>query len=117
MNKLFLMGRFTKDPDIRILENGTRIAKYSLAVRRNSNITDFFNCTAFNKGAEFLEKYFHKGDMITVIGRLQNSTYDRDGVTVHSNQIVTDEHYFAGGKSQGASQFMPADESDDDMPF
>ena len=119
MNKLFLMGRFTKDPDIRILESGTKIARYSLAVRRNSQITDFFNCTAFNKGAEFLERYFHKGDMITVIGRLQNNAYEKDGTTFHSNQIITDEHYFAVGKSSGASQFVPVDndDSDDDMPF
>ena len=117
MNEIILLGRFTKEPDIRIAESGTKLCRYTLAVRRTSQITDFFNCTAFNKSAEFLERYFHKGDMILVRGRLQNNSYEKDGTTFHSNQIITDEHYFTGGKSQGNSGFSPVDEFDDNIPF
>lgn len=117
MNEIILLGRFTKEPDIRVAESGTKVCRYTLAVRRNSQTTDFFNCTAFNKSAEFLERYFHKGDMILVRGRLQNNTYEKDGTTFHTNQIITDEHYFAGGKSNGDSGVSPVDEFDDNIPF
>ena len=138
MNKLFLMGRFTKDPDIRILESGTKIARYSLAVRRNSQITDFFNCTAFGKGAEFADKYLRQGTKVIVTGRMESDNYtNKDGQKVYAWQLVVEEQEFAESKKASqdrddttnaekfiASQVVPAeryveisDGIEEDLPF
>lgn len=107
MNKCILIGRLTKDPEVRYTngENVTAIARFSIAVDRrfkNNNgeyETDFFNCTAFGKQGEFAEKYLKKGTKIVLSGRIQNDNYtNRDGHKVTAVQIITEEIEFAESK-------------------
>lgn len=107
MNKCILIGRLTKDPEVRYTngENVTAIARFSIAVDRrfkNNNgeyETDFFNCTAFGKQGEFVEKYLKKGTKIVLSGRIQNDNYtNRDGQKVTAVQIITEEIEFAESK-------------------
>lgn len=99
MNKVILMGRLTRDPEVRYSsgENQTAIARYSLAVdrRRGKNddqpSADFINCVAFGRSAEFAEKYFHKGLKITVAGRIQTGSYtNKDGQKVYTTDVVVE---------------------------
>ncbi len=107
MNKAIMVGRLTRDPDIRYTqgENQTAIARFSLAVdrrwkREGEPDADFFNCTAFGRQAEFAEKYLKKGTKIAIIGRVQNDNYtDRNGQKVYSVQIMVDEMEFAESKA------------------
>lgn len=107
MNKVILMGRLTKDPEIRYggENNQTAIARFSLAVDRryrksnNEVETDFFNCTAFGKIGEFVERYLHKGIKVLLTGEVQNNNYtDRSGNKVYSVQILANEIEFAESK-------------------
>ncbi len=106
MNKVILIGRLTKDPEIRVTtgEKQTAIGRLSLAVNRRFKKegqpdADFFNCTCFGKAAEFAEKYLRKGNRIAVTGSIQNDNYTKqDGTQVYSVQIVADEVEFADGK-------------------
>lgn len=105
MNKVILIGRLTKDPEIRTSGNYT-IASFSLAVdrkykREGEAEADFFNCTAFNKTAEFAEKYCKKGTKMVVEGRVQNDNYEKDGVKHYGVKIMVDSLEFA--ESKGAS--------------
>lgn len=98
MNKVILMGRLTKEPDVRSNDNGLMIARYSLAVDRRGKEkeTDFINCIAFGKNAEFAEKYLTKGTKIAVIGRIQTGSYTaKDGRKVYTTDVIVDEHEFA----------------------
>ena len=112
MNKVILMGRLTRDPEVRYSQgaNSLAIARYSLAVNRSFKRegepdADFFNCTAFGRNAEFAEKYLKQGTKILVSGRVQNDNYtNKDGQKVYSVQIIIDEQEFAESKSsQGES--------------
>ncbi len=110
MNTIILMGRLTRDPDIRYSagENPTGVARFSLAVDRRFKRdgqpdADFFNCVAFGRQAEFAEKYLHKGIKMVVQGRLQNDNYqNRDGQMVYRDQIVVENMEFA--ESRAVSQ-------------
>ena len=106
MNKVILMGRLTRDPEVRYSQgsNATAIAKFSLAVDRRFKRdgepdADFFNCTAFGKQGEFVEKYLSKGTKILVTGRVQNDNYEKDGVKHYNVQIMVDEIEFAESKN------------------
>ena len=105
MNKVILMGRLTRDPEVRYTDGGVSIAKFSLAVDRrfkrdNGPTADFFNCTSFGKQAEFVEKYLHRGTKILLSGRIENNNYtNKDGEKVYSTQIVTEEWEFAESKA------------------
>ena len=108
MNKAILMGRLTRDFEIRYSQgdNSMAIAKFSLAVDRKfkkqgDEVTaDFFNCTAFGKQAEFVEKYLKKGTKVVVTGRIQNDNYtNKDGQKVYSVQIIVEEMEFAESKA------------------
>lgn len=106
MNKVILMGRLTRDPEVRYSQgsNATCIAKFSIAVDRRFKRdgdpdADFFNCTAFGKQGEFVEKYLTKGTKIVLTGRVQNDNYEKDGVKHYSVQIVVDELEFAESKN------------------
>jgi len=111
MNKVILMGRLTRDPEVRYSQNGnnTAICRYSIAVDRRFKRdgqpeADFFNCTVFGKGAEFAEKYFKKGTKIVVVGSIQNDNYtNKEGQKVYSTQIMVDEQEFAESKNAQAS--------------
>lgn len=105
MNRVILIGRLTKDPEIRTSGNYT-IASFSIAVdrkykREGEAEADFFNCTAFNKTAEFVEKYCKKGTKMVVEGRIQNDNYEKDGVKHYGVKIMVDSLEFA--ESKGAS--------------
>ena len=107
MNKVILMGRLTRDPDIRYSqgENSTAVARYTLAVDRRfkrdgDQTADFISCVAFGRAAEFAEKYFHQGIKIAVTGRIQTGSYtNRDGVKVYTTDIVVEEQEFAESKN------------------
>ena len=121
MNKLFLMGRLTRDPEIRYGqgENQMAIARFSLAVDRrfkragDTASADFFNCTAFGKQAEFAERYLKQGSKILLAGRVQNDHYtNRDGQKVFSVQVIAEEMEFAESK-RGTSETTGVAEDDD----
>ena len=99
MNKIILMGRLTREPEM--FGQKTKVARFTLAVDRNygENETDFFNCVSFGKQAEFVEKYLKKGTKILLTGRLQNNTYeDKQGQKVTATQIISEEVEFCESK-------------------
>ena len=107
MNKAILMGRLTRDPDVRYSqgENPMAIARYTLAVDRRfkrdgEQSADFINCLAFGRSAEFAEKYFKQGTKIAVSGRIQTGSYtNKEGVKVYTTDIVVEEQDFAESKA------------------
>ena len=107
MNKVILMGRLTRDPEVRYSQGASQIAvaRFSVAVdrkfkREGEPDADFFNCTAFGKQAEFVERYLHKGTKILLSGRIQNDNYtNRDGQMVYSVRVMVDEIEFAESKN------------------
>lgn len=106
MNKVILLGRLTKDPDVRYTqsENMLAIARYTLAVDRRFKkegqpSADFINCVAFGKSAEFAEKYMTKGRLFGVIGKIQTRNYENDKKEkVYVTEVVVEEQYFADSK-------------------
>lgn len=110
MNKVILMGRLTRDPDVRYSagENASAVARYTLAVDRRfkrdgDQTADFISCVAFGRAAEFAEKYFHQGIKIVVTGRIQTGSYtNRDGNKVYTTDVVVEEQEFAESKSASA---------------
>lgn len=119
MNKVILMGRLTRDPEIRYSQGETPmcIARYTLAVDRrfgkggnnnDGNSADFISCVAFGKSGEFAEKYLRKGTKMAVTGRIQTGSYtNRDGVKVYTTEVVIEEQEFAESKaSQGQAAPM-----------
>jgi len=141
MNKTIMMGRLTRDPEVRYTNtsNGsTAIASFSLAVDRRFKRdgepdADFFNCTAFGKIAEVIEKHVVKGTKLLITGRIQNNNYtNKDGQKVYGVQILVDEMEFAesknasnGGQAQAQPEPAPSgdgfmsipDGIDDELPF
>ena len=123
MNKVILMGNLTRDPEIRYTqgEKTMAIARFSLAINRRfsregeTNV-DFFNCTAFGKQAEFVEKYFRQGSRMLLVGRVQNDNYtNKNGEKVYSVQIMADEIEFAERKqARGNNNSEPEQKQDDD---
>lgn len=110
MNKVIMMGRLTKDPEVRYGgSNNTAIARYSLAVDRKVKrdgqpTADFFNCTSFGKQAEFCEKYLRKGTKVVIEGELQNDNYqNKEGQTVYGMRIIVSGIEFAESKSTSSS--------------
>lgn len=111
MNKVILMGRLTRDPEVRYSQGDSSmaIARYTLAVDRrfSRNATDeatadFINCVVFGKGGEFAEKYLRKGTKIAVSGRIQTGSYtNRDGVKVYTTEVIVDDQEFAESKGAG----------------
>ena len=107
MNKVILMGRLTRDPEVRYTQSAEPMAivRYSLAVNKrfkrqsDTSDADFFNCVAFGKIGEFASKYFHKGQLVSVIGRLSNNTWqDQTGTKRTTTEIIIEEQYFAESK-------------------
>ncbi len=110
MNKVILMGRLTRDPDIRYSagDNSMTVARYTLAVDRrftrrgddSGQSADFIGCVAFGKSAEFAERYLHQGTKIVVTGRIQTGSYtNRDGQKVYTTDVVVEDQEFAESKS------------------
>ena len=116
MNKVVLMGRLTRDPDVRYTQ-GDRplaVARYTLAVNRrfkrdNEPDADFINCVAFGRAGEFAERYLKKGTKIVVSGRIQTGSYtNKEGMRVYTTDVVIEEQDFAESKA-AAAQNMAAD--------
>lgn len=112
MNKVILMGRLTRDPEVRYSQGDSQmaIARFSLAVDRrfkkqgDTVTADFFNCTAFGKQGEFVEKYLKQGIKILLTGHIQNDNYtNKEGQKVYAIQIIVEELEFAESKSSQAS--------------
>ena len=107
MNKVILMGRLTRDPEVRYSagENALAIARYTLAVdrrfRRDGEASaDLISCVSFGRTAEFAEKYFHQGTKIVAEGRIQTGSYqDKDGKTVYTTEVVVENQEFAESKA------------------
>ena len=110
MNKVIIMGRLTRDPEVSSSTNGTTFARYSVAVdrrfkREGDPDADFFNCTSFGKQVEFVERYLKKGTKVVVTGRLQNNNYtQKDGSKVYSVQIMVEDVEFAESKKADGSE-------------
>lgn len=143
LNKVILMGRLTRDPEIRYSQGNdqTAIARFTLAVDRRYNrngdqTADFINCVSFGKSAEFAEKYFKQGTKIVAVGRLQTGSYtNKDGNKVYTTDVIVDEQFFAESKKSSsddsnnqpynriapeeiAKGFMSIPEGiEDDLPF
>ena len=115
MNKIILMGRLTRDPEVRYTQkDNTPVVRYSLAVdkkyKRDDGITDdFFQLVAFGKMAEFAEKYLRKGVKILISGRVQTGTYEKDGVKIPFFEVVVEEQEFAESKNAGQSDNTVSD--------
>ena len=112
MNKVILMGRLTRDPDVRYSagENSTAVARYTLAVDRrfrrdsDSATADFIGCVAFGRQAEFAEKYLRQGTKIAITGRIQTGSYtNREGQKVYTTDVVVEEQEFAESKNAGGN--------------
>ena len=112
MNKVILMGRLTRDPEVRYSqgENALAIARYTLAVdrraarREGEPTADFINCVAFGRSAEFAERYLRQGTKIVVSGRIQTGSYtNRDGQKVYTTEVVVEESEFAESKANSSA--------------
>ncbi len=133
MNKVILMGRLVRNPEVRYSQGAEviAIARYTLAVNRRmkkngETEADFINCVAFGKSGEFAEKYFSKGQMVAIVGRMQVRSWDKDGERRWTTEVIVEEQYFAEGKKKteaenkpAADGFYPIEEGieDDDLPF
>ena len=141
MNKVILMGRLVRDPEVRYSQGteSTTIARYTLAVDRkvrtnNQDSVDFIPCVAFGRAADFAEKNLHKGTKIVITGRIQTGSYtNKDGVRVYTTDVVVEDQEFAeskatNGSSQGtsgssngyrtgANDFIDMDSIDEEIPF
>lgn len=146
MNKVILMGRLTRSPEVRYSQGSepVAVARYTLAVnrrfkRKDEPEADFIPCVAFGKSGEFAEKYFRKGQLVGVIGRLQVRSWDKDGERRYTTEVIIEEQHFAESKAaaeQGrkdtgegkaakesgqaaADGFYPINEGveDEDLPF
>jgi len=119
MNKSILIGRLTKDPELRYGQtNNTAICSFTLAVnRRMQEGTDFIPIVTFGKTAEFCSKHFTKGQQVAVVGKIQTRTWDdKDGKKHYATEVIADEVYFADSKKAGSE--MPVNDSgDDELPF
>ena len=127
MNKVILMGRLTHQPELKTTETGINVCKYRIAVQKlfKKDEADFFNIVAFEKRGEFVSRYFGKGDMIAIVGRLAVSSYKtKNGETRYSTEVIADEQYFCGGRTKRGSEeaseddfYEVTDAEDGDLPF
>ncbi len=147
MNKVILMGRLTRDPEMRQTPNGVSVCSFSIAVNRRfakegQQSADFINCTAWRQQAEFICKYFNKGAMIAVVGNLQSRSWEnQEGKRQYATDVIVDEVYFTGSKNESSTPagdggfsapqprndnpfgdidsmgFQTIDGSEDDLPF
>ena len=102
MNKVILKGRLTATPELKRTTNDIYVTDFSVAVNRrfNKEQTDFINCQAWRQTAEFISKYFTKGQEILVIGELHIEKWDKDGETRYTSRVSVDEVYFCGSKTE-----------------
>ena len=128
LNRIVLMGRLTRDPELRRTQSGTAVVSFSIACDRDyaaqgaERETDFIDIVAWRGTAEFVEKYFAKGSQVLVAGRLQMRDWtDKDGNKRISAEVQAENVYFAGAKTEGGQRELPEfevmDDDDPDLPF
>ena len=130
MNKVILLGRLTRDPETRYTQTSNmQVTSFTLAVNRRfvkqgeERQADFINCVAWNKTAEFVSKYFKKGQQVGIIGRIQTRNYDDEqGIKHYVTEIIAEEVYFAGDKKDATQNEIQATDdfeitNQDDLPF
>ena len=119
MNRVILMGRLTRDPEVRYSsgESSMAVARYTLAIDRaikkqGEQSADFINCVAFSKAAEFAEKYFRQGMRVLVSGRIQTGSYtNKEGQKVYTTEVIIDSQEFADSKGAGDSSYQASTSS------
>ncbi|NDO45990.1 single-stranded DNA-binding protein [Clostridium sp. MD294] len=125
MNKVILMGRLTKKPEVKYTQQNVAVARYTLAVARRfqqkgQSEVDFINCITFGKSAEFAQKYLNKGKQIAIVGKIQVRSWENENSQKQwSTEVIVEEQYFADSKvneTEGNS-FNTVEQSDDDLPF
>jgi single-strand DNA-binding protein len=112
VNKVIILGRLTKDPEIRYMPNGEGVANFTIATSEKwkdksgekQEKSEFHNCTAYRKLAEIIGEYVKKGSQVYIEGKLQTRKWEKDGVTRYTTEIIVDEMTMLGGKAQGESQ-------------
>lgn len=124
MNKVILMGRMVRDPELKRTNSGTAVCTFTVAVNRQKkdDPADFIPCTVWQDTAEFVSKYFSKGQMIAVVGRWQVRTYtDKNGDKKRVDECKVESVYFGGDKKKSADisaeDFDELDETSGDLPF
>ncbi len=129
MNKIFLIGRLTASPTIKTTTTGKKVVSFSLAVsdgkdQSGQNLTQYFNCTAWAKTADIIESYVQKGQLISIVGKLQNRTWDKpDGTKAYTTDILVNELEMLSSKGSNTSVDEPKGETNVDdidvsnMPF
>lgn len=116
MNRVMLIGRLVRDPDIRYTQDQKSVARYTLAVdrrykREGEQSADFISCVAFGKNAEFVEKFLHQGTKIAVEGRIQTGSYTKqDGTKVYTTNVIVEKHEFVENKSASSGSASTAAE-------
>ena len=109
MNKVILMGRLTKDIEIRQTPNNLSVARFTIAVNRRfvkdgGQQADFINCVAWRQTGEFIARYFQKGSMIAIVGSIQTRSWDgNDGKKQYATEVIVDEVYFTGSKAESST--------------
>jgi single-strand DNA-binding protein len=128
MNSVVLMGRVTKDIELRKVGNDISACSFTVAVNRpkykdKEQEVDFINCQAWRQSAEFISRYFYKGSMIAIEGKLQVRKWEKDGKTQYASDVVVEQVHFCGGKKDSSAVASDAPsgfttvETDDDLPF
>lgn len=130
MNKVFLLGRLTQEPVCSQTNTGKTVAKFSLAVDRgygDNKSTDFISCVAWDKRADFAEKYLHKGTKVAIEGSLRTGSYEKNGQKFYTTDVVIDQIEFAGPKASGTDSPAPITDAngfmnipdgiDEELPF
>lgn len=131
VNKAILMGRLTKDIEMRTTTSGVSVARFTLAIDRKyqngqEKQTDFINIVCFNRTAEFAKKHFGKGNMMCVVGSIQTRSWDgQDGKKNYATEVIADEVNFCGEKRTGGNQnqgtdnsgFIPVEDTGEPLPF
>lgn len=125
MNKVVLVGRLTRDPEVRYSQgdNATVVGRYTLAVERRYKkdgepTADFIPCVVFGRSAEFTEKYFRQGIRVSISGHIQTGSYtNKDGVKVYTTVVIVEEQEFAESKSESKNISNPVEESSADNGF
>ncbi len=130
INKAILMGRLTCDPELRHTGSGTPVCSFPIAINNGSGdnqTTDYINCVAWNKTAEFVDKYFSKGRMIIVVGKIQTRTWEgQDGKKNYATEVVATEVTFGESKKESNAvnkttesddEFTQLESEPEDMPF
>lgn len=123
LNKVILMGRLTRDPELKSTPQGVSTCSFSIAVDRNfvrqgeERKADFINCVAWRQTAEFIPRYFKKGNMIALEGSIQTRSWDDDGKNRYVTEVIVSQVYFAESKNSAAMSEIPPMGQDDDLPF